>query len=203
MFKKNKLFKTLKILTSFVFIFGIFCTAVCKANWEVIELSTGNVLKITNVKPGELYDEIKVVPSRARSENILVTGEMNDRDFNSLSLVARNCKVIDLSGVKAATMPDGVFCEKNNLETFVCPANLKTIKRNSFIMCQNLKTVIFPKSLESIGVGCFQFCRKLETPPPEGITLGVRAFHATLNDPWETMKEKIVVISNQTFKIAS
>lgn len=179
---RNKLFKTSKILI-FIFIFGMFCITLCEACWEVTELPTGNVLKITDVKPGELYNEIKVIPYGARSKHILITGAMNDIDFNSLSLVARGCEVIDLSGVDANTMPGDSFFGRNSLKQFVCPANLKIIKKRSFMNCSNLETVVFPKSLEKIESCCFQFCRKLKTPPPEGVELGSNAFHATLNDP--------------------
>ena len=96
---KSKFFKTLKILTSFVFIFGIFCNTMCKARWELIELPTGNILKISGVKLGKLHDELQAVPSGAKHEHIVVIGEMNPLDFLSLGLKAsiRKYKSIDLS----------------------------------------------------------------------------------------------------------
>ena len=184
MLMRNKLFKTSKIL-SFIFIFGMFCIAVCEARWEVTELPTGNGLKITDVKPGTLHDELRAVPYAPDYTNLLVTGEMNDRDFRNLSLstYTHKYKSIDLSGVSADSMPEDSFFERNSLEKFVCPANLKIIKKRSFMNCSNLEIVVFPKSLKKIENCCFQFCRKLKTPPPDGVELGTRAFHATLNDP--------------------
>lgn len=77
-------------------------------------------------------------------------------------------KDIDFSKKEYETLP--AFVGFSELESFVFPKKVKTIKESSFFTCEKLKNIVFPEELEVIEPNAFCNCKSLvDIRIPEGI----------------------------------
>lgn len=175
---KNKFLKAIRIFLSYAaFLLVLGCVPGVQAltQWEVKPTSSGTLLEITlddSCGLGGLDFSWK----KHEPDQVVVKGVLSYRDFMIFNSMSFDFKCIDLRDVQTEKIPFNSFVLRENLETFICPANLKIIESGSFNTCPNLKKVIVPTSLDEIKDCCFQNCENLELQISPKVKLGKFVF---------------------------
>lgn len=178
---KNKLSKLLiALVLPMTLIIGTPCVVQAASTAEIIiSQEEGNTLKVYT-EPNELRDIIPFAMSQTY-EHIIITGKMRHSDFRALDSISDNCKSIDLSGVEATEIPNGLFRGRDKLEKFIFPHNLKSIGAFSFQDCNNLSIDKLPENLEYIYECAFENCINLQLSVPDKTIIGEGTFYGCPN----------------------
>ncbi len=167
---KNKLLKILGV----VLFMGLILSAgkVSAAPKCKIEART---LTIYNKTPGELTGAISFLTQNKQPyDHLVITGNLSYLEFVNVEIMAKECKTVDLSGLKfnRGGIPNGSFEDYEKLEVLIFPKDTRLIGALMCYSCRNLKTVVLPKNLETVGDGAFQYCQSLHLTIPKNVRVG-------------------------------
>nr|MDE7116623.1 leucine-rich repeat domain-containing protein [Muribaculaceae bacterium] len=98
--------------------------------------------------------------SAADIASIGLSGDVSDKDFETVRENFTNLETLDLSGMQNTSIPADAFTGMNNLSSVIIPDNVTEIGENAFSGCRNLESVSL-SSVETIGAGAFSGCSSL------------------------------------------
>lgn len=98
----------------------------------------------------------------AKIKRIVVSGKINNLDFNTLGKTMVNLTDIDLSAANTFFIPDEAFEDNDSLQSFKAPAALISIGQGAFSGCSRLEEIRFGFQLAYIGIGAFENCSSLK-----------------------------------------
>ncbi|MDE5796922.1 MAG: leucine-rich repeat protein, partial [Muribaculaceae bacterium] len=91
---------------------------------------------------------------------LTVTGEMSEEEFEMLRDNFDSVEVLDLSGIKNESIPEGAFAGMENLQDVTLPSTVTEIGAGAFEGCTNIETLTLP-GVAAIGEGAFEGCTSL------------------------------------------
>lgn len=158
----------------------------------VVQLvQAGKPLTVQNTA-GNLFNEVSNTVL-ANTVSLILTGEMDARDFRTIRTYMTKLEYLDLSGVHILTYTGTDGTVNSNL-TYPENGVPKSAFDRGFSGNNLLKHVLFPGNLSSIGASAFNYCVKLDTvviPSTvhliEGYAfsncLGINSFNLMVNSP--------------------
>lgn len=91
---------------------------------------------------------------------VIVTGEMNATDFETLRDKFEAVETIDLSQIANEVIPEKAFAGMENLKSVTIPPTVTEIGEGAFHGCENIETLTLP-GVNAIGEGAFDGCSNL------------------------------------------
>lgn len=103
---------------------------------------------------------------------LIVTGEMNESDFETIRDNFEGVETLDLSQIDNEVIPENAFAGMENLRTVMIPETVTEIGTGAFQGCENIETLTLP-GVNSIGEGAFEGCDNLTSiliPSSDAVT---------------------------------
>lgn len=91
---------------------------------------------------------------------LIVTGEMNEEDFETIRDMFESVETLDLSQIQNEVIPENAFAGMENLRSVTIPETVTEIGEGAFQGCENIETLTLP-GVNSIGEGAFEGCGNL------------------------------------------
>jgi len=143
------------LITSLLFVmFGVI-TSIAKAETGItvtVNLTTAGTLSTVLRNQGTDLTQIS---------KIIVTGNLNNKDLNTISTSMPIVTSIDISGTNATVIPDDMFKNKYQIQEFIAPSTIRKIGNTAFQSCSQLKTIPFSNQIDSIGSSAFSGCSNM------------------------------------------
>ncbi len=141
-----------------------------------------------HLNEGETLESKLTKEQMVNTESLIITGDMSDEDYYTLSTYFTTLKFIDLSGLETNTIsdtygefisiPSQAFINMALLKRVILPENIIDIPGSAFEGCKSLVSVNIPEKVVQIGSYAFQNCESLKSVNiPAGVTsIGHSAF---------------------------
>ncbi len=97
----------------------------------------------------------------ANYNELTVTGEMNEEDFETLREMFESLETLDLSQLENEVIPANAFAGMENLHSIIVPPTVTEIGEGAFQGCTNIETITLP-GVNAIGEGAFEGCTNLK-----------------------------------------
>jgi len=157
-----------------------------KTTVGVVQFSS-NVVRV-HLNEGETLESKLTKEQMVNIESLIITGDMGDEDYNTLSTYFTTLKFVDLSGLETNTwsdaygelisLPSQAFMNMALLKRVILPENMIEIPHSAFAQCKSLVSVNIPEKVVQIGSEAFDYCKSLKSINiPAGVTaIGHSAF---------------------------
>lgn len=181
--------------------------------------ATVNIKTIAMTSAGSLSTSLTTT-ELSTTENLVITGNIDARDFKTIRDNMPALRTIDLSGATvvtyggiggtsngggfinypANTIPVGAF-QYANITKIALPSSITSIGNSAFSQC-SLTSIVIPSSVISIGDYTFTNCGSLTsvTLSSNLTSIGISAFHSCKYIPSITIPASVTAIGNQAFK---
>jgi hypothetical protein len=160
--------------------------------------------KTINLTTAGSLSTMLTVTEKSFVTDLLVTGLVNNSDFETMNADMPNLANIDLSGASCDgdSVPFHAFYGKMSLVSVILPSTITKISGGAFNCCKNLTTINFPTNLRKIGYGAFSICKKLSSPlilPSGFLEIEDYAFHYCYSLPQVSIPASLTKIGFLAF----
>lgn len=136
----------------------------------LVQYSSGT--RTIHLEADEELSEKLSVDEMLSTESIIITGIMDDSDFETMNTYMTVLEYADLSGLESntsshgygdfVTISDNAFYNMGILKGVILPENLKIVPYGAFKGCSSLESINIPNGVEIIGSSAFEGCTLLK-----------------------------------------